>query len=311
MIVSAFSAELRRQCSKFPSISKVCEGTGINRQQFNKYLAGQAYPSARNMRKICHYLAVSEEQLLSGQTSASTVPAGSAHPLAAHGLYGRQDEIDLGYQDHPDVESAGEWLCRGPGPARPAPLPAGHFHCYFPLHRSSDLLLRSLITLKIQVGRMIFVRRTHFNIREGGDRFASRAKHQGIVVSASRETFLIGSNTLPPHQPSILSFQTEPVAGRVYYTGLALTRGPESQMATTVILHYLGSEKYARHALANLGTVSRTDSSLDPVVARLTQAQAEAGQSHIQWLDARSLLTGSLAGGSNLAQSKAGHRLYG
>ncbi|WP_421696749.1 hypothetical protein [Aestuariivirga sp.] len=219
--------------------------------------------------------------------------------------------IDLESQDLPDVEDAGEWLCRGPRPARPAPLPSGHFECYFPLHPSSDLLLRSLITLKMQAGRMTFVRRTHFNICDGGDRFASRAKHQGIVVSASRETFLIGSNTLPPHQPSILSFQTEPVAGRVYYTGLALTRGPESQMATTVILHYLGTEKFARNTLANLGTVSRSDPSLDPIVARLTQAQAEAGQSHIQWLDTRSLLTGSLAGGSNLAQSKAGHRLVG
>ncbi|MEI7599437.1 MAG: hypothetical protein WCJ41_08955 [Aestuariivirga sp.] len=37
------------------TIVQACKHTGINRQQFNKYLAGQIMPGARTMRKICSY----------------------------------------------------------------------------------------------------------------------------------------------------------------------------------------------------------------------------------------------------------------
>lgn len=312
MPVRAFAVELRKQCARFESISKVCEGTAINRQQFNKYLAAQAFPSARNMRKICQFLGVSEEQLLSGKTAASRAAhTAGERPALKDPFFRTGPEIDSAWNDNLGSEDVGEWLSRAPGRTEPRPLPAGHFACYFPLHPSSDLLLRSLLTLKMQGGRMTFVRRTYVNTIEGGERFAMRAKHHGLVVSTARETFMFGTNTLPPHQPSILSVQTVPITGQNYFTGLALTRGLESQVATTVVLQYLGAERFARHALAELGTVSRWDSSLDPVVARLTQAQAAAGQSHIQWLDVKSLLAGNLTGGSNLVRSKEDRRLVG
>ena len=37
------------------TIAQACKETGINRQQFNKYLAGQILPGVRTMRKICSY----------------------------------------------------------------------------------------------------------------------------------------------------------------------------------------------------------------------------------------------------------------
>lgn len=306
----AFPAELRKHCARFESISKVCEGTRINRQQFNKYLAGQAFPSARNLRKICAFLGVSEAELLTGQAHATRREGVRPQTAARDKFFSAIPEIDFVAPDHPIASRAGEWLRRG-SPTAHNVLPAGHYECYFPLQCSSDLLLRTLLTLKLQGGRMSFVRRTYLNTIENGDRFAMRAKHHGIAVATARETFLIGSNMLPPHQPSILSIQSQPIAGRVYFTGLSLTCGLENQVATTVILQYLGSEKFARHALSRLGTVSRTDSTLDPVVARLAKAQADAGQSQIQWLDAKGLLAGTLAGGPNLARSKADRRLFG
>lgn len=51
-------------CSYYPSIADVCRRLQINRQQFNKYLSGQTWPSRRNMRRICDFFGVTEAELL-------------------------------------------------------------------------------------------------------------------------------------------------------------------------------------------------------------------------------------------------------
>ena len=57
-------ANLLHLSSLYPSIAEVCRQLGINRQQFNKYLAGQSRPSRHNMRRICDFFGVSEWELL-------------------------------------------------------------------------------------------------------------------------------------------------------------------------------------------------------------------------------------------------------
>ena len=55
---------LRELCSQQPSVSKICRDIGLNRQQFDRYLKGRAMPSAHNMRRICDYFGIGEEDLL-------------------------------------------------------------------------------------------------------------------------------------------------------------------------------------------------------------------------------------------------------
>lgn len=50
-------------CRDYPSISSICRQININRQQFNKYLAGAVSPSAFNLSRICAYFDTNEEQL--------------------------------------------------------------------------------------------------------------------------------------------------------------------------------------------------------------------------------------------------------
>ena len=76
--------ELKRLVLARGTISQACNATSINRQQFNKYLAGQVLPGARNMRKICSYLGVSEEGLI------------SEGPSLLPGDFVAQSENDLG-----------------------------------------------------------------------------------------------------------------------------------------------------------------------------------------------------------------------
>lgn len=60
-----FSKNLRRLCSRHKSISHICSKTEINRQQFNKYLSGQYVPSGPNLRKICNFFGIKEDDLFS------------------------------------------------------------------------------------------------------------------------------------------------------------------------------------------------------------------------------------------------------
>lgn len=58
-----FALNLALLCSYYSSVSEVCRRVGINRQQFNKYLAGRAMPSRHNLRLICDFFGVEEAEI--------------------------------------------------------------------------------------------------------------------------------------------------------------------------------------------------------------------------------------------------------
>lgn len=60
-----FSKNLRCICAERVSVAQVCREIGINQQQFNRYLSGAGMPSAHNLRRICRYFEVTEQELLS------------------------------------------------------------------------------------------------------------------------------------------------------------------------------------------------------------------------------------------------------
>lgn len=47
-----FAENLRRACATVPSVSQFCREHGFNRQQFNRYIAGQSRPSPNNQLRI-------------------------------------------------------------------------------------------------------------------------------------------------------------------------------------------------------------------------------------------------------------------
>jgi transcriptional regulator with XRE-family HTH domain len=50
-----FAANLRFACATRRSISQICREIGINRQQFNRYISGEARPSAHNVARIAGF----------------------------------------------------------------------------------------------------------------------------------------------------------------------------------------------------------------------------------------------------------------
>jgi len=60
-----FPENLRILCEQAGTISEMCRRIGINRQQFNKYLAGTHAPSKNNLRAIASFFGLSADVLFS------------------------------------------------------------------------------------------------------------------------------------------------------------------------------------------------------------------------------------------------------
>lgn len=296
-----FAKELRRHCSLRGSIAQVCKGTGINRQQFNKYLAGQILPSASNMRRICSYLGVSEEQLMSGMPGTQ---APSDGPEAASPIRGAIDS---------SRPVAGTPFATAARPldsiAAANVLPLGYYDCYFPLHSASEMVVRWLLTVKLVQGVPSFTCRTYVRGAATDEPLLARRKHHGIVLPGPREAYLVGSQAMPLHQPGVIAVNTLPIVGRNYFSGLALTCRIDGPLAITAALPYRGSTRAVRDALTGLGILSLSDPALDPVIAQLMQAKPAAGSNWIQSVNGKNLRTVAPAGGSMAPGARAEQRL--
>ncbi len=59
-----FGANLRRLARRYPSVSELCRQLGINRTQFNRYLAGESFPRPDVLDRICRFFNVDARILL-------------------------------------------------------------------------------------------------------------------------------------------------------------------------------------------------------------------------------------------------------
>lgn len=84
-----FQRNLRLLTNYSISITEVCRRLQINRQQFHRYLSGDARPSSRKMQKICDHFGVDESEILLEHAQFREIVAirrnnGAAHdPLGA------------------------------------------------------------------------------------------------------------------------------------------------------------------------------------------------------------------------------------
>lgn len=60
----SFARNLKVLCSAHRSVADICRRTGINRQQFGRYLNGTYRPSRYNLMRICEVLGVKEADLM-------------------------------------------------------------------------------------------------------------------------------------------------------------------------------------------------------------------------------------------------------
>lgn len=288
--MESFARELRLHCARKGSIAQLCKATGINRQQFNKYLAGQMLPGARTMRKICTYLGVSEEVLMSGRPAATGGQA-TATPAIDFGAFFSRFSGSEGSAALPK-----------------AVLPNGFYRAYFPVPGRPGLAARWLVQIATRPdGTPVHSARNRFHDGAALGFAGNRITYRGPVVYGGEEAGLLGTARAPLPLNGIIFVTLRPVVGEDYFSAMVLTRRADGPLALSGAMQFLGESCTARHALSGMGVIALDDPSADPVIVQLMRSAPAAATNWMRAVTERNLQ--AEPGGSGLPEALAVRRL--
>ena len=158
---------LRALCEKEKSVTHVCNETGINRQQFAKYLDGRSMPSFENAMRIADYFDITCEELFGFRTVRDVV--GFEFPVAI-------DENSLAYKANRAIEAIESASENGEPPAN------GYYFCYVNAASDNPQFSRSYIKSLMRIERVgneiVTERRQYLQKQHGITR--SKIKYYGI-----------------------------------------------------------------------------------------------------------------------------------
>jgi transcriptional regulator with XRE-family HTH domain len=264
-IYKTFAQNLREECTRFESIAEVCRGSGINRQQFNKYLAGSTIPNARTLERICSYLEIGDSQLFTGPEDKKKL---------LH-LALQKNSVSPKIED-PLLTLMQSIYPKGNFPKYTPPvneIAEGFYNCYFPLEGFPNFMVRSILKIRVVNGAMWFTRHTRMRSPHNRGGHIAFGKHHGIVLDDNTSLLLLGRNSSSPHNISTICVVKGPMYGLRIKSGLALLLGITTSFACRVCIESIGaSHVELRKALRESGITAINDPSISNAV-RNTMAQ--------------------------------------
>ncbi len=252
-----FAYNLARLCKREASIAAVCRATRINRQQFNRYLAGRAVPNVANRAKICQYFKVSEQELFRA-------------PAAARSL-GGPDMAGPNPQgppwSHGEVGSVLRLLYSG---SRPSIAP-GIYVAHFSELQQRASVIQSTIIVRNDGALTMFRRVTGLAERQGSWWGQFWGDHRGVVLERAHWMYFLGLNASGVLEPSMMVLRWLPGARPMLggFASVNTTRGPAPIAAVVT-----ASELPLRGALRAAHAYSADDPALDPMVLEALEEQA-------------------------------------
>jgi transcriptional regulator with XRE-family HTH domain len=241
-------------CGFYRSIAEVCRRLQINRQQFNKYLAGQTWPSRRNMRRICDFFGVTEAELLMEHSRFVEIVGLRRRPLADAALAGPLSHIERLYQHSGDLHRY-----------------IGYYFRYFYSFGYAGQIIKCLLRIYEKDGKIYW---------KAVERIRSiDAKYGAKISKYSGALFLLGDRIFALEYETLMSNSITQVIlypsyhNRVTYllgvqTGAPLARG-RKPAASIVLLEALGGGVDLRRALASCGLFEESDPAIDPTIRSL------------------------------------------
>jgi transcriptional regulator with XRE-family HTH domain len=248
-----FAANLRRFCAEYGTIADVCRGIGINRQQFNKYLAERSIPNAITLRRICTFLNISEQSLFvddRGITRASEI----LPVMPRRGPLGFFQFASKNY----DFEVRD--------------LPCGNYECFMPLPNAPGMLVRSLVRVT-QTGRQKeFVRLTRFPSSDRSSKPLARGRHKGVVFANNSEIYFLGVNRFAPYQVSFMATKRFEGGSMGFCKGMIMTHNFTSPMTSKVCLIFAANQDDTKSFVRSLGIIHSTEVESNGVISDVLYA---------------------------------------
>jgi len=246
---SNFAKNLRTICNHYRSVADVCRSLQMNRQQFNKYLSGQVYPSRHNLERICSFFKLNEDQFSLEEPEFDRL---TASRLKLEETIG-DGVLDRLINDLPcDLDALSRY--------------EGFYHGYFHALGFPGYLIRSLIHLYREGDRFFTKNIEHLWQKGSPKNHHRRFKYKGIAFLLADRIFITEYETLTRHAichtilfPSYRN-SIDTLSGITTGVGSLNSHMPKS---TRVEYEYLGKQVDLREALGRCGLYDLDSDEID------------------------------------------------
>ena len=234
-----FAINLRAACNQQRSVAHVCRNLGVNRQQFNKYLSGQVFPSSHNLTSICDYFGIGRDDFL--------LTAGDFNQLLAG---------QAGGTSHIEASPIGRAVDSLPNNIEAMSRYEGFYHSYYHALGFPGYILRNIIHV-YRVGDRFYSKNIeHLWNKSNPKAIPTRFKYQGTVHYLGDRIFLTEYELLAKqtitHTIIIPSYRNtfRMLSGLTMGVGSVNSHLPK---ATRIEYEFLGKQVDMRAALNNCG----------------------------------------------------------
>lgn len=249
------AVNLRRLCGHYRSLAEVCRRIGMNRQQFNKYLAGATAPSPHSLKRICDFFGVEEAEITLPPQQFTTEVL--QRPLAHLPLTQPQIEVSRILEQMPDSREQLTRYC-------------GYYYFYSRSPSSPNTIFRSLSVIFQEGG---------YTYEKTVDRFlnpeqpqtgpGSYWKARGIVLHAGDRIFIHSVMVSQPYSASLAVLYPSH-RGRLHLLSglmLSVSSGPGRQaFASRIAYEYLGPKVDLRKVFRRCGVYDLDSKQLNPAI---------------------------------------------
>ena len=248
-------------CSYHPSIAAVCRRLQINRQQFNKYLSGQTWPSRRNMRKICDFFGVSEGELLMDHQRFAEIVGLRSRPPTQHVPSDMMEHIEQLYRRSGDL---GRYV--------------GYYFRYFYSFGYAGKIIKCLVAIYEKEGRYFW---------KCLERMTPVGRHGAETSRYSAALLLLGDRIFAiEYETSLKSNITQTILYPSYQTSVSYLIGVQTGMpllrgrrpaASVVLFEYLGRSVNKRKAIQACGLFDEADPAIDASIRAMITNRMPVG----------------------------------
>ena len=251
-----FSNSLRIVCDKQISVAHVCRKMEINRQQFNKYLSGQIYPSKFNLNKICQYFQLSEEEF--------NLKSSEFRQIAPKSLQSESNLEKIELNNIIDsISSHSKDLSRY----------EGYYYSYFHSPEFPGYINRSLIHIYQYENMFYSTSIEHLWDKENGDTHRNRFKYKGAVFYLGDRIFITEVETLTHNviHHTILCPSYMNIVDSLSGVSMGVSsRTSHVPAAMRIEFKYLGKQINIREVLRNCGLFKLNTKLIDSnIIARI------------------------------------------
>jgi transcriptional regulator with XRE-family HTH domain len=254
-----FADNLRALCAQHGSIAAVCAAIGMNRQQFNKYLAGSTLPNAPALERICSFFRIDPAKLFQPEPAAPAAPA-EAWITASQNL----DAMRL------------------------TTMRPGCYHLYMPWRREASKCLRAALIVYRKDGLTLFARYNKYRAPGHRQRYFVWSRQDGMVLEQGKLRYLAATQHKGAGGMSLVSFGVEGTLNGDFISGLALDMDPSGNpVAVRATLEYRGDASLLRRTIAEACILPLSDPS---IAEEVRQSVSAAAPGRVPCLEAFSLL---------------------